>query len=241
MRAVKEFSRFAETYSRYNIIQRQVAQRLVCDFMPRGPGRILDLGCGEGEIFRQLSGRQIPFGRLFAVDLSQKMLMLHPRDNRVQLLQGDFDDLGFLESLKREKIDTVLSASALQWSGDLERTAETLSGIGNRAAFAIFTSGTFRTLHHCAGTTSPIRSYETVEMILQQHYEFERIEKVEYRLRFEDPQAIFRYIKRSGVSGGEARLHYRQTRRLIESYPLDYLEFELLFFSGKPKSSFSRA
>ncbi|WP_292659056.1 methyltransferase domain-containing protein [Nitratifractor sp.] len=241
MRAVKEFSRFAESYGRYNIIQRQVARRLVCDFMPRDPGRLLDLGCGEGEIFRQLCGRQIPFGRLFAVDLSQKMLKLHPRDKRVQLLQGDFDDPGFLESLEREKIDTVLSASALQWSRDLGQTAEALSNIGNRAAFAIFTSGTFRTLHHCAGTGSPIRSYETVEAILQQYYEIDRIEKMEYRLGFEDPRAIFRYIKRSGVSGGEPRLTYRQIRRLIDSYPLDYLEFELLFFSGRPKRSFSKA
>ena len=241
MKAVKEFSRSAATYGRYNIIQRQVAERLVRDFISPLPKRVLDLGCGEGEIFRQLSGQKIPFERLVAVDLSPKMLELHPRDERVCLLQGDFDDIGFLESLAGEDPDTILSASALQWSRDLGRTLRTLSTLGSRAAFAIFTAGTFRALHECAGASSPIRPYETVESLLLEHYETERIERVEYRLRFGERQEIFRYIKRSGVSGGEARLDYRQTRRLIESYPLDYLEFELLFFSGRPKRSFSRA
>ncbi len=240
MKAVKEFSRSAATYGRYNIIQRQVAERLIRDFTSRQPRRVLDLGCGEGEIFRQLSGQKISFERLIAVDLSPKMLELHPRYERVSLLQGDFDDIGFLESLAEEDLDTILSASALQWSRDLNGTIGALSRLGDQAAFAIFTAGTFRTLHECAGTSSPIRSYEAVEKILQEHYRTEGIERVEYRLRFEERQEIFRYIKRSGVSGGEARLDYRQTRRLIESYPLDYLEFELLFFSGRPKRSFSR-
>jgi malonyl-CoA O-methyltransferase len=44
---------------------------------------------------------------------------------------------------------------------------------------------------------------------------------------------MFRYIKKSGVSGGEKQLSYKETRHLMETYPLDYLEFEVLFVKAK--------
>jgi malonyl-CoA O-methyltransferase len=40
---------------------------------------------------------------------------------------------------------------------------------------------------------------------------------------------MFRYIKKSGVSGGEKQLSYKQMKMLMEKYPLNYLEFEVLF------------
>jgi malonyl-CoA O-methyltransferase len=40
---------------------------------------------------------------------------------------------------------------------------------------------------------------------------------------------MFKYIKKSGVSGGEKRLGYKEMKVLMELYPLNYLEFEVLF------------
>jgi malonyl-CoA O-methyltransferase len=40
---------------------------------------------------------------------------------------------------------------------------------------------------------------------------------------------MLNYIKKSGVSGGEKKLTYKQVKNLIKNYPLDYLEFEVLF------------
>ena len=50
-----------------------------------------------------------------------------------------------------------------------------------------------------------------------------------YKLHFESVREMFNYIKKSGVSGGEKQLTYKQTKQLMKSYPLDYLEFEVLF------------
>ena len=50
-----------------------------------------------------------------------------------------------------------------------------------------------------------------------------------YRLYFETIEDMFRYIKKSGVSGGEKKLGYKQMKQLMDTYPLDYLEFEVLF------------
>jgi len=40
---------------------------------------------------------------------------------------------------------------------------------------------------------------------------------------------MFKYIKRSGVSGGKKQLNYKQMKKIMQNYPLDYLEFEVLF------------
>ena len=49
MKIKKEFSRFAHEYGKYNIIQNRVAKKLV-DEVKDTPKRILDLGCGSGNI-----------------------------------------------------------------------------------------------------------------------------------------------------------------------------------------------
>ena len=40
---------------------------------------------------------------------------------------------------------------------------------------------------------------------------------------------MFKYIKGSGVSGSRKVLDYKQSKRLFREYPLDYLEFEVVF------------
>jgi malonyl-CoA O-methyltransferase len=239
MKAVREFSRFASSYGHYSVIQRQAAEYLVSWIEGNELGDVVDLGCGDGEILRQLRRRRIGWSSFVGIDLSERMLELHPRETKVRCLRGDFNDSGFLDLLGGMPVDTLLSSSALQWSRDLDRTLEALSGVGCRAYFSIFTSGTFATLHRHAGLSSPIRSFEETEELLLRYYHAARVERVRYRLHFDSIREMFRYIKRSGVSGGEARLGYRQIRSLMEAYPLDYLEFELLFASLVPRRELS--
>ncbi|WP_456393256.1 class I SAM-dependent methyltransferase [Nitratifractor sp.] len=241
MKAVKEFCRFASSYSHYSIIQRQAAEYLVSWIREPDLGRVIDLGCGDGEIYRQIKRRGFRVETFFAVDLAESMLTLHPKEAMVRSLLGDFNDYDFLESLKEFSPKTLLSSSALQWSRDLEMTLDSLSHLGCRSYFSIFTDGTFSTLHRLAGIDSPIRSFEETEASLNAHYRIRRLERVHYRLHFETTREMFRYIKHSGVSGGEARLGYREAKELMECYPLDYLEFELLFAELEPKNSLSRS
>jgi malonyl-CoA O-methyltransferase len=241
MKAVKEFRRHAASYGHYNIIQRQAAKYLLSWIGERELGRVLDVGCGDGALYRGLRSLPLSFEYFLGIDLAEEMLALHPREEGVRCLRGDFDDPDFLGELSSLEVDTLLSSSALQWSRDLDRTLAALSGLGRRAYLSLFTSGTFETLHRIAGIRSPIRSFEESREILERHYRLRRIERVRYRLQFDSTREIFRYIKRSGVSGGEARLGYRQARRVMAEYPLDYLEFELLFASAVPRRIFSRS
>jgi malonyl-CoA O-methyltransferase len=242
MHAVKEFRRHAASYRDYSVIQRQAAAYLLAWIGERKLGRVLDIGCGDGALYRGLCSLSLDFEAFVGVDLAEEMLALHPVTRRVRLLRGDFNDPRFLRSLRDERPQTILSASALQWSLDLDRTLGELATLGARRHYlSLFTSGTFATLHRLAGIVSPIRSFEETRVALARHYHLHRVERVRYRLHFDSTREIFRYIKRSGVSGGEARLGYRQAKRVMEAYPLDYLEFELLFASGEPRRDFSRS
>jgi len=84
-------------------------------------------------------------------------------------------------------------------------------------ALAIFTANTFKTLNKTAGLKPLLRSRKEI------------VEIVEYKLEFESVRDIFRYIKKSGVSGSRRLLSYKETKRLMQEYPFNYLEFEVAF------------
>jgi malonyl-CoA O-methyltransferase len=231
-RVAQEFSRFAAAYSRHNIIQTEVAQKLISMLSQKEYGTILDLGCGRGETYRNLKEQGIDFEHLTAVDISAEMLRLHPSEENLTLLQGDFNYPDVFKMLPCPHYDLMISASALQWSSDLDVTLPLLASLSDRFYFAIFTAGTFRSLHRCAGITSPIYSEAILKEKLSKYFDA-AYETIHYKLHFDTVYKMLRYIKESGTSGGERRLSYAQTKQLLDTYPYDYLEFEVLFVSSK--------
>ncbi|MBD3810143.1 MAG: methyltransferase domain-containing protein [Sulfuricurvum sp.] len=218
-----EFSRYAAEYGSRNVIQRLVAQKLIAS-TPDQPKRIIDLGCGNGTLFLLIDWEVEYF---VGVDFSNSMLSCHPVSSNVELLLGDFNDPALFERLGGEQYDRIYSASALQWAEDLDRVMESLASLNTPLSLAIFTAGTFKTLHECAGVTPLLRSSDEVMAIAEKHVDA-RFEVLHYTLEFDSVREMFRYIKRSGVSGGRKILDYRSTKKLIETYPLNYLEFEIL-------------
>ncbi len=232
LRIAQEFSRFAGTYSQHNLIQVKVAKKLVSLLSKKSYGTILDLGCGKGEVYRNLKSQNITFEHLTAMDISAEMLALHPSDPGTAKVQGDFNHPEGLGSLSFPRYDLLISASALQWSSDLDHTLSVLSPLSDQFYFAIFTSGTFRSLHRCAGIDSPIYSEAILKEKIDDYYDAD-FETVHYTLPFDSVYKMLRYIKESGTSGGGRRLSYAQTKQLLQTYPYDHLEFEVLFVMPK--------
>lgn len=224
----KEFSRFAHEYGQYNQIQTKVAQHLV-DFLDKKDyNTLMDIGCGRGAVYEALTHKGIEFENFYAVDFSAQMLELHP-NHKVKKVCANFNTLEFTQQLKDIRCDTLLSSSALQWSSDLHFSLSQISSLCNKFCFAIFTDNTFKTLHTQAGITSPIHSSSKLLQEIRSVFTIEQSEIVNYTLHFAKKRDIFDYIKKSGVSGGERRLDFRSTKRLMETYELGYLEFEVLF------------
>ncbi|MEO1938628.1 MAG: methyltransferase, partial [Sulfurimonas sp.] len=127
--------------------------------------------------------------------------------------------------------ERVISASALQWAEDLERTFSSIASLNAPVALAIFSANTFKTLNDTANLPPLLRSRETLEELKKRYFPDALFEVMEYKLEFENVRDIFRYIKRSGVSGSRKVLSYKETKELMQQYPNNILEFEVVFIA----------
>lgn len=223
----KEFSKRANSYDNYNIIQKKVAKYLL-EKIDRSAKKILDLGCGSGEICKN-----IDFERFIGVDASKQMCNLHPKAGNIKVLNYNFDDTSLYKILKKEApFDLIVSSSSLQWSKDISNLTNNISKLGGNIALAIFTDKTFRAIYDQTSLESFLPNAKKTAKEFSEHFDI-KTEIKEYKLFFDDNISKFRYIKKSGVSGGNKKLGFKGTKKLIEEYPLDHLEFEVLFVWGK--------
>lgn len=229
MNVLNEFSRYAGHYGSHNIIQERVADRLVAG-VKDAPQAMLDIGCGRGAIAKRIDW---PYRTLVGVDFAPGMLELHPEGERIECIRADFNDPKLYAALKARGFDRIFSASALQWSPDMAHTFALIRSLDAPVSLAIFTAGTFKTLFETAGLSPILRGAEEVEALAKRFFNVS-CDVVRYSLAFDSVRDMFRYIKRSGVSGKRNVLSYIETKRLMQAYPLDYLEFEVLFIEGSP-------
>ncbi|MGB6019125.1 MAG: methyltransferase domain-containing protein [Sulfurimonadaceae bacterium] len=231
MKIQSEFSKYADQYGNYNIIQEKVVHKLLNDLREQ-PRRILDLGCGKGALFSAIDWNIEHF---VGVDFAPGMLELHPKEgSNVELLEcvyGDFNDATLFEQLAYSGFDHIFSASALQWAEDLETVFRNISSLKKPVSLAIFSGSTFKTLFETAGVKPLLRSSDEVEALAKRYFNA-KVEIVQYQLAFDSVREMFRYIKRSGVSGNRNLLGYKEMKKLMSSYPLDYLEFEVVFIQN---------
>lgn len=220
----KEFSKHAKEYDNYNIIQQQVIKDLLL-LVKDKPKKIVDIGCGRGGVCSAISWEYSSF---FGLDFSKEMLELHPASSAIKTIQANFNDVDFFKKLSSLEFDFIFSASALQWVDDLEMTFKNLSELSKPLALAIFTSKTFSTLHKTASIKPILRSAKTICDLAKKYFGVDGIAK-EYVLGFDSTLDAIKYIKKSGVSGNDVLLSYKNMKKLLRDYPLDYLEFEVVF------------
>lgn len=231
MSVKKEFSKYANQYNNHNIIQQIVAKSIVRD-IKQEPKRILELGCGSGQIFKYVSW-DVDYYK--AIDFSASMCELHPKAANVIVECHDFDNISFHDSIKDEQFDLVLSSSALQWSKDLGKIVKRLISVSREINVALFTSNTFKTIQNITKSNSPILSQEEIKNAFNQYCDCE-FEVYNYNLEFDNKKELFDYIKKSGVSGGSSKLSYSDSKLLLQKYDLNYLEFEVIFIKAFSKS-----
>jgi len=228
MRISSEFSKYALKYGTFNIIQKKVVKKLLQKVADK-PKNILDLGCGSGTVCKSIDWEYESFT---GVDFASGMLELHPKSSKVDSLYGNFNDQVLFENLLVKKYDYIISASALQWAKDLDMVFKNIKCLSAPIALAIFTSNTFEILNKTAGIDSLLRSSNEVKMLQKKYFDAE-FEIVKYKLEFESTKNIFKYIKQSGISGSRKVLDYKQTKKLMNEYPVNYLEFEVAFIYSR--------
>jgi len=225
MKISSEFSKYATYYGSYNIIQNQVVEKLLGHINTK-PKRVLDLGCGSGAVLEKIEWMLEHF---VGVDFALGMLELHPKADYIECIYGNFNDDMLFEHLQTYIFDYVISASALQWADDLDHVMKNIAALNAPVGLAIFTAGTFKTLNKTASLEPLLRSRKEIKDLQKKYFSDAAFEVVKYTLEFESVREMFRYIKKSGVSGSRRALSYKETKKLMDEYPLNYLEFEVAF------------
>ena len=217
---VKEFSKNSKYYKDYSFIQKEVAATLVLSIKDN-PRKIIDLGCGSGFVYNNISWKVENF---LGLDLSQNMLNNHQKDENITLSCEDFDKF---DANKFQDYDVVVSSSSLQWSKDIDGLLEKIQKNTKSFYLAIFCDKTFESLN----TMLDKKTFLPNAKRLQSLFDDKNIsfEIKEYKKEFEDNLSLFRYIKKSGVSGGEKNLSYKEIKEVIKNYDKSYLEFEVLY------------
>ena len=224
MSVKNQFSKYAKDYKNHNIIQQIVAKSLVRELKTK-PKRILELGCGSGQVYNHISW-DLDFYK--AIDFSASMCELHPRAKNVEIKCFDFDTVEFLNEIKNDAYDIVLSSSALQWSKDLSKIIKQLSLITKEINAVLFTSNTFKTIQNITKTKSPILDEQSIKEAFNKYFKCE-FETIMYKLEFDNKKDLFDYIKKSGVSGANESLDFKNAKKLYKEYNINYLEFEVIF------------
>lgn len=230
MSVKNEFSKYANQYNSYNIVQQIAAKSIIRDINCQAK-RILELGCGSGQVIKNISWE---YDFYKAMDFSQNMCNIHPKANNIEVKCFDFDSEAFFENIKNEKYDVVISSSALQWSKDLSKIVKAISSISPKIYAALFTSNTFKTIQAITNKKSPILDEQSIKKAFLQYCDCE-FETITYNLEFDNKKKLFDYIKRSGVSGGNT-LEFKDAKKLYKEYSLNYLEFEVIFVKAFSKS-----
>ena len=72
MKIVKEFSRFAHEYTKHNIIQLEVANKLTSMLGKKTYNKMADMGAGDGAVHNSLVAKNILVNDFLALDFSEE-------------------------------------------------------------------------------------------------------------------------------------------------------------------------
>jgi malonyl-CoA O-methyltransferase len=183
-----DFSRAAEQYDAHAALQQRVLASLIRKALPLLPGRarLLDAGCGTGQLARMLRGHDVT-----QIDIAMAMCRKAAQSG-VATVNGAVESLPFADGV----FDGVLSSLVLQWVPDEKKAMEEMRRVlkpGGVLAVATFGAATLNELREsfaAADRYSHVSSFITGE-------EWEHAEVVtEY---YPDVMALMRYLKAIGA------------------------------------------
>ncbi|BCZ18943.1 Biotin synthase BioC [Helicobacter sp. NHP19-012] len=226
------FSKSAKTYARFSSVQDRMVQALLTPLADRFYAKVLDLGCGSGNVLKALPSLGLKVGEFVGLDISSQMLALHPTTSpnakSVRLECGDF------ESVKLTQSDLAIGASSLQWADNLGKLCRHLSCCCQRVALAIHTAASLHELHAFLNTHSPLRGAKEVQDILKQSFKgFKQTMWVEtFKQEFNDRESFLQQLKKGGLLGGGS-LPFSKAKALKLHAPYASLSYEAIFFIGE--------
>ena len=186
----------AKRYAEQGRGVRGFGHALVRDLDLRGDERVLDAGCGDGEVTAGLLER-LPEGRVYAVDGSPAMVERARTalggDPRVTVVLSDL-----LELALPEPVDVAFSSATFHWIADHDALFARLHG-------ALRPGG--RLLAQCGGAGNIAAVREAVDAVTGQDPWREHLAGWVGPWNFATPQETVARLERAGFAEAQAGLH----------------------------------
>lgn len=242
-RIAAAFHQKAVEYDQHVLVQKRVVANLARSVelhLKQPPGHLLDVGTGTGALLERLHS-MYPAACLTGIDIALNMCLRTQQKlgNDCRIVNGDAECLPF----RSGAFDLIVSASALQWVGDLPAALHEIRRVvrpGGSISLAFFCQGTLGELQYCfrdatgrcgadnSRRISRLHAFRTVDdaKSILNKMDFERVVvTVETEVDwYDDLHSLLRSIKNIGagtVSGGtEIGLGWRgilqETSRLYQ-------------------------
>lgn len=210
----QNFSKMAEKYDQYAIIQKKVADQLLSFFPQNGLRNtirtILEIGCGTGILTQKLHAIY-PNAQIMAVDIAPGMIAFAQIKNhspRINWILADAEQLPDFNQM-----DLIVSNATFQWFSNLDRSLlsyKQLLSASGKLVFSIFGPKTFFELQTVLSeyfqkdiqiSASQFKPREEIEHICKSHFSTVQIQEFVYVDEFLDLATLLRQIKYTGTRG----------------------------------------
>lgn len=259
------FSRAAESYDSYAVIQKEVARKLALQIKAETGtnevGTILEIGCGTGNFTKLLAAR-FPSAQITAIDFSPEMTekaKAKLRKPNVVLLCAEGEK--FLQDAPAESFDLVTSNGSLQWFTDLDGALGNIGRAlapGGTMACSIFGPESLQEL--AAGLTAlhatakPLAAqsflpHKRLEKTLQAHFPGGILTEERLERKYQSVRDLLRHIQKTGTAGWQQALPQRLTparvsrldRWFTGTYGSCLVTYQVFFLHGKKTVSSKRS
>jgi malonyl-CoA O-methyltransferase len=224
----QNFSRSAAEYDRHAAFQQQLAADLLASLPALKPKKVLDIGCGTGQLTVALAAR-FPQAEVVGLDLAPGMIEAAKKrgDNNVKFIVGDGEEL----SGEREW-DLVVSNAALQWM-DAARTFDGVARLLKPKGLLAFSTFGPQTLVELRTSGFQVNSFPSPDELRKVAAPlFTRVELTARTslIGFPSVKELIYYLKELGANtaAGQRRADLSAFRRFREQHPLVTATFEVV-------------
>jgi malonyl-CoA O-methyltransferase len=204
------FSRYARHYDRYARIQQRTGDALLTHITGQSFGRILDMGCGTGQLTYALQ-RQFPRAVIHALDICPDMLAVardKPFAHTIEFMAADVECAEL-----NGPYDLIVSNATFQWLSDMQAMmtrCRSCLGSDGRLLFSLFGPDTYRELAEVVAevwqatitAASAFRLDEnSTAALLGQHFNEVSVDRQCIQTSYPDLLTLLRTIKYTGTQG----------------------------------------
>jgi malonyl-CoA O-methyltransferase len=223
----ENFSRSAPDYDRHAVLQRGMAAALLASLPAVKPQKILDLGCGTGELTARLAGL-FPKAEVVGLDIAPGMIDAAKKLERANLrfLVGDGEEVGGVKEW-----DLIVANASLQWMDAPRAIKGAARLLKPKGVFAFTTFGpqTLIELRTSGFRVNDFPAVEELQGLAAPLFTQTVINSRNALRRFSSLKELIFYLKELGANtAAPRRTDLAAFRRFRENHPQVTATFEIV-------------